>query len=116
MNGSSTFVIKGLKARTAPGPEAPFDPFGGLSLSQKAYHVVQDDYEWDWLTNLKTEPQYRAGGYSPQEFYSRALCEAFSGLGVIIGQETTDPDSSKSTVSAAQAGTGAKEVKMEDPF
>ena len=116
LNGSSNFVIKGLKAKATVGSEATFDAFGGLSFSQPAYHVVQDDYEWDWLQDLKSNAVYRAGGYNPQEFYSRALCEAFSGLGVIIGQEGNDAGAAVSTVSAGQAGTGAKGIIADDPF
>ncbi|KAF1350020.1 CDK-activating kinase assembly factor MAT1-domain-containing protein [Delphinella strobiligena] len=116
LNGSSSFVIKGLKAKKDPAVEAPFDAFGGLSFSHKAYHTVQDDYDWNWLEELKTVPAYGAGGYSPHEFYSRALCEAFSGLGVIVGRETTASSAAMSIVSAVAAGAGAKDVKMEDPF
>lgn len=112
---NGAFTIKGLKARQTVGPEAPFDAFGGL-LSKSTYHVVQDDYQWDFLDNLKTDVAYRAGGYKPTEFYSRALCEAFSGLGVIKSHDKTGVDAAQSTVSAARAGTGAKEVKLEDPF
>ncbi|KAL1297841.1 hypothetical protein AAFC00_006368 [Neodothiora populina] len=108
LNGSSSFMIKGLKTRREPGPEAPFDAFGGLSYSTKTYYTLQNDYEWDWLDNLKTDSTYRAGGYNPQEFYSRALCEAFSGLGVFIGQDVGGSDPAVSTVSAMRvAGAGA---------
>lgn len=116
MNGGGSFAIKGLKAKKVAGPAAPFDAFGGMSFSHKAYHALQDDYQWDWLDNLKTETVYGAGGYDVHEFYSRALCEAFSGLGVIIGQENAQTDATIATVSAVTAGTGAKDVKMEDPF
>lgn len=114
-NGSSSFLIKGLKPKPKPGPEAPFDAFGSLSL-QNAYHNLQEDYSWQFLDRLKTEPLYGAGGYSPHEYYSRALCEAFSGLGVIISNERTGSSTAMSTVAAVGAGTGGKDVNMEDPF
>lgn len=111
-NGSSSFLMKGLKIKAKPGPEAAFDPFGGLSL-QNAYHTLQDDYSWQFLDRLRTEPLYSAGGYSPHEYYSRALCEAFSGLGVIVSNERSGSSTAMSTV---EAGAGGKDVRMEDPF
>ncbi|KAG9803833.1 hypothetical protein KCU63_g24019, partial [Aureobasidium melanogenum] len=62
-----------------------------------------------------------AGGYSKHEFHSRALCEAFSGLGVIVGEEKAEQNGTHNaatigTVAAVHGGTGAKDVKMEDPF
>lgn len=117
LNGNSGFVFKGLKQKRDAAPEPPFDAFGGLSFSHKAYHTLQEDYEWDWLDNLKTDPAYRAGGYNPKEFYSRALCEAFSGLGVLIGQDTVSASAAiNAAPSTSGAGLRAKEIKVENPF
>ncbi|KAI5211987.1 CDK-activating kinase assembly factor [Aureobasidium subglaciale] len=119
-NGSSGIVIKGLKTRKAPGPEAPFDVYGGLQFKNN-YHIVQDHYEWDWLNEIDTQVAILAGGYSKHEFHSRALCEAFSGLGVIIGEEKAEQNGTNNaanigTAAAVHAGADAKDVKMEDPF
>lgn len=119
-NGSSGIVIKGLKQRKEPAPEAPFDAFGGLRFAND-YHVLQDRYDWDWLSELETDVVVSAGGYSLHEFNSRALCEAFSGLGVMVGEEKagqngTHNAASIGTAAAVEAGTGAKDIKMEDPF
>ena len=121
-NGSSGFVIKGLKAKRANEPEKAFDAFGGLQL-EHTYFSLQNDYRWNWLDDARSDPSIVAGGYSIPEFHSRALCEAFSGLGVLVGDEVAAREAAKddnmrevSTVSAARAGTGAKHVKTEDPF
>lgn len=100
-NGNGGFVIKGLKTRKDAGPEAPYDSFGGLKFVNE-YHILQDQYDWDWLNGLRDDVTIVAGGYSLHEFQTRALCEAFSGLGVIVGED--------------RPGTGVKDVKMEDPF
>ncbi|KAJ9619837.1 TFIIH/NER complex subunit [Taxawa tesnikishii (nom. ined.)] len=124
-NGSAGFVIKGLKAKQEKGPEKPHDPFGGLSFDRPEYYVLQDRYQWDWLDQFNTNSAYANGGYDLQEFQSRALCEAFSGLGVLVADEDTarneaaqGPEFGKmlGTVAAVSAGTGAKDVKMVDPF
>lgn len=117
-NGSSGFVIKGLRNKKDPEPERAFDAFGGLSFA-KQYHVPQDSYEWHWLQNLREEVPILAGGYSLQEFQGRALCEAFSGLGVFVGDNglgSQNEHAAVATVGGAGVGTGAMDVKMEDPF
>lgn len=119
-NGSSNLVIKGLKQRKAPAPEAPFDPFGGLSFEGRQYYNLQDDYGWKVIQEPQNDKLVRAGGYDVMEqFGKRALCEAFSGLGVFVADEITE--SAQSTEDDRIAGTrraeiGAKDVKMEGPF
>ena len=89
-NGSSNLVIKGLKSRKAPEPEAPIDPFEGLSFEGKQYYSLQDDYSWEVIRQPRNDKVVRAGGYDVMEqFGSRALCEAFAGLGVFVADETT---------------------------
>lgn len=120
-NGSSGFVIKGLRMKKDPEPEKPFDAFGGFTIKH-GYYVPQDHYEWDWLNNVKSDVPIVAGGYSLPEFHTRAICEAFAGLGVFVGDETVargqaqERNGHVSTVAASKAGTGKKDVKMEDPF
>lgn len=99
-NGSG-FVIKGLKTAgdgSAGADEAQFDPFGGLEV-QHRYYALQDEYSWDWLDKVKRDPVILAGGYRAVEFQARALCDAFSGLGVVIGSEAAP----KSEVVMAEA-------------
>lgn len=123
-NGSSGIIIKGLRTKQEPTPDQPFDSFGGLSIKSE-YYQVQDHYEWSWLEDLKSDVPIIAGGYSLQEFHARALCEAFSGLGVFIGEEAgareetagmNGKGSAVSTIAAVPAGAGATDIKMEDPF
>lgn len=92
VNGSSDFIIRGLKQAGPAAPDMPFDAFGGLSISHK-YFVLQQDYAWDWLDNIRKDPLVAAGGYSANEFYARAVGDAFAGLGVFVepaDQSTTD--------------------------
>jgi CDK-activating kinase assembly factor MAT1 len=79
-----SFQIRGLKKQVEVEEEKPYDPFGGLTDSRD-YFLPQDDYGWNNFDALK-ESRYAAGGYDVREFYNRALCEAFGGLGIIIGE------------------------------
>jgi CDK-activating kinase assembly factor MAT1 len=119
-NGSSNIVIKGLKSRKAPEPEAPIDPFDGLSFEGRQYYSLQEDYSWEVFRNPQKDKVVRAGGYDVMEqFGSRALCEAFSGLGVFVADETTEMlkgGQDERVAGTRRAELGAKEVKMEDPF
>ena len=120
-NGSSNVVIKGLKAKTKPGPEEPVDPFGGLRF-ERTFYTPQEDYLWGALQDAKSHVLMRAGGYPVRDFTSRALCEAFAGLGVFLGEETGEKDGDGTgtgtavTEGAARVAAGGKEVKMADPF
>ncbi|EON68097.1 CDK-activating kinase assembly factor MAT1 [Coniosporium apollinis CBS 100218] len=83
---SPGFQIKGLKKRVQVAPEAPFDPFEGL-LYKPQYHVVRDNYPWDFLDSTRKDIKHAAGGYDVAQYCARALCDAFSGLGVFIEDE-----------------------------
>ncbi|KAF2153343.1 CDK-activating kinase assembly factor [Myriangium duriaei CBS 260.36] len=119
--GNGGFTIKGLRTKKEPEPEKPFDPFGGFSIKPQ-YYAVQERYEWPWLNGLRDDVIIDAGGFKIQEFHTRALCEAFSGLGVFVGKEQRDSTVGKEvfgepgvgTVAAAEVAGG--DVKMEDPF
>lgn len=87
--------IRGLKKRPAGtkdgnggGGEAsgPYDPFGRLDLRPSRY-VLKAEYKNDWLNNARHHYSNTAGGYSVQEYYSRAMFEAFAGLAVFVGDE-----------------------------
>ena len=131
-NSNGGFVIKGLKTRKATTndtAEPPFDAFGALALGQE-YYTLQDDYAWSWLNDARQDLAIAAGGYNIHEFYARAMCEAFSGLGVFVADEKV-PDAdgvagkgaraamgtvAAAAVAASGPGSRSKEVKMEDPF
>lgn len=131
-NGSGSFVIKGLKAKQKAEPEAPVDPFGGLSYEGRKYYALQDDYVWAGVQESKADVLIGAGGYNVASFTGRALCEAFAGLGVFVGDEMEEGDrmatekesdeiaTKGAEVAAARVGNVAKgkkkDVKMEDPF
>lgn len=104
-NGSSNLVIKGLKAKKIAAPEEPVDPFGGLSFERKFY-TPQKDYVWVGVQETKNDVLVRAGGYDVRDFTSRALCEAFAGLGVFVGEETGEKDGG-GTVTGAVGTKGA---------
>ncbi|KAF2713733.1 CDK-activating kinase assembly factor [Pleomassaria siparia CBS 279.74] len=112
------FVFRGLKKRVAPEPEKPYDPYNGWSIEPQ-YYVVQDDYNVDWITHPKHDPAFTVGGYDVRDLYSRALCDAFGGLGVFIEDEKAPQPS----VGAATAlpvvdggGGGGQDVNMDDIF
>jgi CDK-activating kinase assembly factor MAT1 len=117
-NGSSNLVIKGLKSRKAPEPEAPIDPFGGLRMDGHQYYKLQDDYSWSVIQSPRNDKVVCAGGYDIMEqFGRRALCEAFAGLGVFVADETTEGIKSEQDERVAgtrRAELGAKDVKMQD--
>lgn len=117
-NGT-TFTIRGLKKREKVEPEKPYDPFGGLSFESE-YYKLQDEYDWDELKKAKTDTRYLAGGYDIHEFYSRALCDAFSGLGVFVSDERAEnkmtTESAVGTAAAVDAAVTGLKMDVEDPF
>ncbi|KAK5166951.1 TFIIH/NER complex subunit [Saxophila tyrrhenica] len=131
-NGSGNVVIKGLRAKQKQEPEASVDPFGGLSFEGRKYYALQDDYVWAGVQETKADVLIGAGGYDVGAFTGRALCEAFAGLGVFVGDEMDERDREKmgkendematkgAEVAATKGGNAAKgkvkDVKMEDPF
>lgn len=113
-NGSG-FTIKGLKKKIKQGPEKPYDPFGGMS-DQREYFTSQDDYGWGYFDKLKTDASFYAGGYDVREYYNRALCEAFSGLGVFINESTVSAAPAIATAGAALASTSQLSPMSDDVF
>ena len=81
-------VFKGLKKKEAPRAEEPYDAYGGIMLERK-YCKVQEGYEWKWLDEARTELRYTVGGYNLQDYYARALSDAFAGLGVFVADEVS---------------------------
>ena len=118
-NGSGDLVIKGLKPKRKSEPEAPIDPFGGLSFEGRKYFSQQDEYVWDVLLDSQKDPIIGAGGYEVGSFTNRALCEAFSGLGIFLADEMTDRDRAiqkHGPAETVRASIGANDVTMEDSF
>lgn len=90
---SGGLLIKGLKKKTAGNKDGsggedsgPYDPFGRLDLRPSRY-VLKTEYKNDWLNNARHHYSNTAGGYSVQEYYSRAMFEAFAGLAVFVADE-----------------------------
>jgi CDK-activating kinase assembly factor MAT1 len=118
---SSAFNFK-LKQKPKVEPEAPFDPFSGMK-EEHEYYVLQDSYPYEWTNRLQDTPNeypdILAGGYDVREYYARALCEAFSGLGVFVADEKSkDEEASEevATEAAAAAAVDKVDVMMDDVF
>jgi CDK-activating kinase assembly factor MAT1 len=78
--------IRGLKEKKVPVPEGPYDPFGGLDFAPSRYKwhagITHPSVE-----KYKADPAHITGGYSFDEYTTRAMFEAFAGLGVFIEDE-----------------------------
>ena len=85
-NGGPVFQIQGLKPIEEPKVEEEFNPFGGYVISTK-YYQLQKSYQHSWLDRARKDVTITAGGYDVSEYCARAMMEAFSGLGVFIGEE-----------------------------
>jgi CDK-activating kinase assembly factor MAT1 len=115
------FTFKGLKKRVPPEPEKPYDPFGGWSTTPQ-YYVLQDFYDvGDWLNKSRDDPAHLGGGQDIKDFYTRALCDAFSGFGVFVEEEVAarsngSGDATTASAHAAVAGTVGGDVNMDDVF
>lgn len=85
--------IRGLRDRTkAADDNKPYDPFGGLDLAPQRVDLSTDrlaDYHSEWVDAIRTKSEYLVGGYGSDEYITRALFEAFSGLGVFVADEKT---------------------------
>ena len=108
---SDAFVIRGLKKRTAPEPEKPYDAFGGLNYVNQ-YYVLQDKYDWEWLDAARNDVAYTAGGYDVNEYTQRAFSEAFAGLGVCVADEMTKKDAVMSQTVREPAVTQQRKAKV----
>ena len=104
--------IRGLKKKASPVVEKPYDPFGGMNVTPSRY-VLKENYENEWLGHAKVDPRHIAGGYSMQEYYSRAMFDAFAGLGVFIEDEKEgDQDQSPSPRVSTTALADASPLKI----
>ena len=103
------FEIQGLKPIVEPEPEKPYSAFGGLEFKHE-YYVLKERYEHPWLEKARTDPIITTGGYDVGEYTSRALLEAFAGMGVFIedevGKRNMSGDKDVATEAAAAAARG----------
>lgn len=100
--------IRGLRQKKT-GPTAdeddrnkPYSPYAGIHLEPFRY-TLHSDYENPHLTKAKTDKGHQVGGYSTQEYISRAMFEAFAGLGIMVGEEKALDQKSVGTVGARDA-------------
>lgn len=110
---TSGLSIRGLRDKQAPVAVAtgPYDPYDGLNLDPTRVDLSPSrlpSYTSEWMVKVRTSHEFTAGGYSPAEYLSRALFDAFSGLGVFVGDEKDAAGPAKAVT------TGAMDV--DDPF
>lgn len=85
--------IRGLRDKSRPADDGPYDPFGGLDLAPRRVDLAPArlrDYRSEWVDAIRSKDDYLVGGYGADEYISRALYEAFSGLGVFVADEKAD--------------------------
>lgn len=116
-SGLSIRGLRDKKARSVAQSNGPYDPFGGLDLKPSRVDLATDrlaEYRNPWVDAIRTKEDFKVGGYSSDEYLSRALFEAFSGLGVFIGEEKGDR--TVATAGAAQAAVASSKMDLDDPF
>ncbi|KAK0673356.1 putative RNA polymerase II transcription factor B subunit [Cercophora samala] len=109
--------IRGLKEKKRePRPEGPYDPFGGLDLTPSRYKI-HGGLSHPNVDKYRSDKGHVTGGYSFDEYTSRAMFEAFAGLGVFIEDEKEVGvglvASEVVGMGAALAAVGGDGVKME---
>lgn len=101
--------IRGLRDRKAVVVDnKPYDPYGGLDLAPTRVDVAPAKlgaYQSEWLAVTRTKHEFTVGGYSSDEYLTRALFEAFSGLGVFVGEEK-----------GGATDVAAGKMDLDDPF
>ncbi len=108
---NNKFVIKGLKTKQKPAPEALVDPFGGLRLVD-SYFTLQDDYIWEGIQEARKDVKQTAGGYDVRDYAHRSLVAAFSGLGVFVADEITQRDQLAQKDGVVGEDVGLKDAEM----
>jgi CDK-activating kinase assembly factor MAT1 len=117
----SGLSIRGLREKKGPVVDnAPYDPYGGVRVMPERVDLAPEKlalYSNEWVEITRTKTEFKAGGYNPDEFLTRALFEAFSGLGVFVDEEKVEK--SVSTAGAREAAvtgdTGGK-MDVDEPF
>ncbi|PFH61194.1 hypothetical protein XA68_18010 [Ophiocordyceps unilateralis] len=104
---ASGLSIRGLRDKTKPVvDDGPYDPFAGLNLAPSRVDLSAErlrEYHSEWINVIRSKDEYLVGGYSTDEYISRAMFEAFSGLGVFIADDKTEKSLPSAT--ATQMGT-----------
>lgn len=116
-SGGAGLSIRGLRDKRGPAvaENKAYDPFGGLDLAPSRIDLAEErlsSYTSEWLDVTRKKHDYTVGGYSPDEYLTRALFETFSGLGVFVAE---DKDDRKMPAAAALAQT-AGGMELDDPF
>lgn len=113
--------IRGLREKKTRADvvrgEGPYDPFGGLDLRPSRVDLSEDrlaEYRNPWVDAIRNKDDFKVGGYSSEEYLSRALFEAFSGLGVFVEDEKVDKV--VPTEAAAQTAAAGGKMDLDDPF
>ncbi|KAL2756971.1 hypothetical protein ACRALDRAFT_1062629 [Sodiomyces alcalophilus JCM 7366] len=115
---ASNLSIRGLKKEKKKREvvdEGPYDPFGGVDLSLQRYTLGPlDGYRNDWVDAARARSDIVVGGYSAEEYLSRAMFEAFAGIGVFIEDEKGDGDlATREAVQAAATGETAQKMDVD---
>ncbi|KAL7807997.1 kinase [Trichoderma gracile] len=115
--GGSGLSIRGLRDKRAPmQDDKPYDPFGGLDLAPQRIDLSSEklsQYKSEWLDITRTKEDYIVGGYSSQEYLTRALFEAFSGLGVFVAEDKDMREEATVAASLEAVSTGPAGGKMD---
>ena len=110
-NRAAAFTIAGLKPVAPPEPEKVYDPFAGYVLKSE-YYTPRDQYENPYFDKLKADARILPGGYDVREYSSRAMLEAFAGLGVFLEEELDG--SGRKSVDGTVLGTAAAAIAGGD--
>lgn len=118
-SGGPGLSIRGLrdKKATAVADDKPYDPYGGLDVTPSRVDVSADqlaNYHSEVTDAIRSKHEYTVGGYNPEEYLTRALFEAFSGLGVFIDEEKVDRG--VGSAGASQAAVTAGGMDVDDVF
>ncbi|POR37848.1 RNA polymerase II transcription factor B subunit 3 [Tolypocladium paradoxum] len=115
---AAALSIRGLRDRSRPVAEdKPYDPFGGLDLAPSRVDLSADrlrEYHSEWVDVVRSKDEYLVGGYSADAYISRALFEAFSGLGVFVAEEKVDRG--VPTAGAREAALAGSRMDTDDLF
>ncbi|KJZ76937.1 hypothetical protein HIM_03814 [Hirsutella minnesotensis 3608] len=119
-SGPGGLSIRGLRDKTKPvADDKPYDPFGGLDLAPSRVDLSSDrllDYHSEWIDVIRSKKEYLVGGYSADEYISRALFEAFSGLGVFVADDKVDKSvPTAGAREAAATGQTASKMGADEP-
>ncbi len=111
--------IRGLrdKKAAAVADDKPYDPYGGLDLMPRRVDVSAEQlagYHSEVTDAIRSKHEYTVGGYDPEEYLTRALFEAFSGLGVFVDEEKVDRG--VGSAGASQAAVAAGGMDVDDVF